>query len=364
MSVAFLHAQDITGTWSDTIEAAPPDRPQEPLPPFPYRTEEVTFENAAAGITLAGTLTMPSQGAGFPAVVLLTGSGPQNRDEALFGHKPFLVLADHLTRRGIAVLRFDDRGVGSSEGSQTGATSADFATDADAALDYLRTRPGIDHTATGLAGHSEGGLIAFIAAAHHPEKVAFVVSMAGPGVKGEEISVMQTEDIIFARGTAPDAAKMAAAKQRRDLALIFGNTKEFVEANVDSLASVIAPGFGFLTDDLKKQVRGQIVASNTPWWRFFATHDPAADLEKITCPVLAVNGDKDLQVRSSVNLPAIRAALERGGNTTVETIVYPNLNHLFQTTETGDIEEYGLIEETFSPQVLNDIADWIIKTTK
>ncbi len=364
MSVASLHAQNITGTWSGTVEVAPLNRPQEPQPPFPYREKEVTFENPAAGITLAGTLTMPAEGSKFPAVVLLTGSGAQNRNEELFGHKPFLVLADHLTRRGIAVLRLDDRGVGSSEGTQTDATSADFATDAVAALDYLRTRPEIDHTATGLAGHSEGGLIAFIAAADNPGKVAFVVSMAGTGVKGEEISAMQTEDILLARGTATDAAKMVAAKQRRDLALIFDNTPQFVEANIDSLAGLIVPGFDALPDDTKDALRAQILGSNSPWMRFFAAHDPAIDIVRVKYPVLAINGSKDLQVRPSVNLAAIEAALRKGGNSDVTTIEYPGLNHLFQTAETGLMAEYGQIEETFSPQVLEDITAWILKNTK
>jgi fermentation-respiration switch protein FrsA (DUF1100 family) len=345
-------------------EASIPRRPQEPQPPFPYRVEEVTFKNTAAGITLAGTLTTPAEGEGFPAVVLLTGSGAQNRDEELFGHKPFLVLADHFARHGIATLRFDDRGVGSSEGSQGDATSADFATDALAALDYLATRPEIDHSKTGFAGHSEGALIAFIAAAREPDKGGFVVSMAGPGVRGEEISVMQVEDILLARGAAPDAVRMAAAKQRRDLEILSTGTPEFIEANIDSIASVMVPGFAFLTAELQGQVRGQILASNTPWARFFMSHDPSGDLSKIVCPVMAVNGSRDLQVRPSVNLAAIRAGLEAGGNKAVTIVEYPGLNHLFQTTETGATEEYGTLEETFSPRVMEDIASWIVKTTK
>lgn len=340
------------------------NRPQEPRGPFPYRSEEVAFENPAAGITLAGTLTTPSEGGRFPAVVLLTGSGAQNRDEEILGHKPFLVLADHLTRRGIAVLRFDDRGVGGSGGDPRTATTADFATDAAAALDYMHNRREIDPARTGLAGHSEGGLIAFIAAARHPEKIAFVVSIAGPGVRGDSVLIMQTEDIVVAQGIPSEKLPEMMAKQRRAYSLIFDNTPEFVEADIDSLASLAEPGFASLPDDIKKQIRGGMLTLNAPWPRFFAKYDPAGDLEKIDCPVLAINGDKDLQVRASVNLAAIRAGLEAGGNTAVTTVEYPGLNHLFQTTETGAVEEYGTIEETISPQVLNDIADWILRVTK
>jgi pimeloyl-ACP methyl ester carboxylesterase len=340
------------------------NRPQEPRPPFHYRVEEIVFENPGAGIGLAGTLTSPSEGSGFPAVVLLTGSGAQNRDEELFGHKPFLVLADHLTRRGIAVLRFDDRGVGGSGGDPATATSADFATDAAAALDYLRTRPEIDPRKTGLAGHSEGGLIAFIAAAEHPEKVAFVVSMAGPGVRGDSISVTQYGDIAAAQGAPAASIPAIMAKQRRDLALMFDNSPEYVKANIDAIAARIAPGFEALPDDVKNATRAQIRASNSPWWRFFAAHDPADDLVRVGCPVLAINGSKDLQVRASINLAAIRAGLEAGGNTALTAIEYPGLNHLFQTSATGRLDEYGQIEETISPRVLDDVADWILRISK
>lgn len=347
-----------------------PRRPQEPIPPFPYRSEEVAFENTAAGITLAGTLTMPAESEnkdenkGFAAVVLLSGSGVQNRDEEIFGHRPFLVLADYLARRGIACLRFDDRGAGGSGGDPATATSADLATDAAAALEYLHTRPEIDHSRTGLAGHSEGAILAFMTAADHPARTAFVISMAGPGVRGDEISVMQLEDIVVARGVPAEAIPSLAAKQRRDLALIIDNSPEVIEANIDSIAALMVPGFALLPDDTKNLARSQIRGSNSPWSRFFMTHDPAEDIEKTKCPVLAIGGDKDLQVRSSVNLVAIGKALEAGGNRGFTAIEYPGLNHLFQTAGTGDPGEYGRIEETFSPQVLEDIADWILKTTR
>jgi pimeloyl-ACP methyl ester carboxylesterase len=324
----------------------------------------VTFTNHEAGITLAGTLTMPARGRHFPAVVLLTGSGAQNRDEEILGHRPFLVLADHLTRRGIAVLRFDDRGIGGSGGDPTTATTADFATDAAAAIDYLRSRREINRQKIGMAGHSEGAAIAFMTAADHPEKAAYVVSMGGVGVGGLEISVMQFEDSARAQGMSEEMARMYGEKQRRDLTTFMSLDPEVIESRTDSVAALIVPGFNFLTDEIKQKARIQIRGSNSPWARFFMTHDFTGDITRVKCPVLAVGGDKDRQVRSSVNLPAIRAALEAGGNTRITTTEYPNLNHLFQTTETGRIDEYATIEETFSPRVMEDIADWILQTVR
>lgn len=359
MSIAALRAQDATV-----------NRPQEPRPPFPYRSEEVVFENPAAGITLAGTLTIPADdtadgtAAPCPAVVLITGSGAQNRDEEILGHKPFLVLADHLTRRGVAVLRFDDRGVGGSGGNPVTSTSADFATDAAAALDYLATRPETDNARTGLAGHSEGGVIAFMVAAAHPRKVAFVVSMAGPGVDGLEVSAMQVEDIYLAQGAGEAMARAAADKQRADLTWFYSLTPEQIETSPDEVAARMVPAYNMLPDEAKELARNQILASNTPWARFYMAHDPARDLARTECPVLAMGGSKDTQVRPSVNLPAIRAGLAAGGNTALTVIEYPGLNHLFQTATTGTVDEYARIEETFAPQALEDIAEWILKTVK
>ncbi len=340
-------------------------RPQEPTAPFPYRVEEVTFDNPVANITLAGTLTMPNEGAGFPAVVLITGSGAQNRDEEAFGHRPFLVLSDYLTRRGIAVLRYDDRGVGASGGTlTTDDTSADFATDVATALDYLATRPEIDHTRTGIAGHSEGGSIAFMVAAAHPAQVAFVVSMAGPGVNGYEISIMQAKDLTLVSGAGEAMADAAAEKQRADLAFLYSHTQEKVNAQFDQIVARTVPGFDALPEAMREMVRQQLRASNSTWARFFITHDPASDLADVKCPVLALNGTKDVQVRASVNLAAIEAGLAAGGNTAITVIEYPGLNHLFQTAVTGNTGEYSVIEETFSPRALEDIAAWILKTTE
>lgn len=336
-------------------------RPQEPTEPYPYKVEEVTFKNAGAEVTLHGTLTMPAKGRKFPAVVLLTGSGIQNRDEELFGHKPFKLLADYFTRRGMAVLRYDDRGYGESPDTVAEATTADFAADAVAGMEFLRGRKEIDRQRIGLVGHSEGAEIAFMAATAQPAKVAFVVSMAGPGLNGTEISVMQIENILRQRGIPDHAVKQMGEKQRHDLALLTDNTPEFVKINLDSIARVMVPGFAFQSEEIKNTVRTQILASNGAWARFFMTYDPVEDISRVKVPVLAINGSRDIQVASDANLDVIEAALEKGGNTNYEVIEYEGLNHLFQKAETGSLDEYATLEETFSERVMGDIAKWILE---
>jgi len=327
-------------------------RPQTPAKPYPYREEEVTYENTAARLTLAATLTLPNGRGPFPAVVLITGSGPQDRDESLMGHRPFLVLADYLTRHGIAVLRADDRGVGKSGGSFATATTADFATDAEAGIAYLLTRGEIDQRKIGLVGHSEGGIIAPMVAVRNP-RVAFIVLMAGSGVRGDDIIVSQSLLIAKAGGLSHEQAEKNAndfrdvltiVKQEQDTAALQTKLREH-------LAGKIPPA----------QLDAQIKALSTPWYRYFITYDPAAALQRVTCPVLAITGEKDLQVPATQNLAAIRAALSAGGNTHVEVDELPGLNHLFQTAKTGAPSEYALIEETMSPVALNRITRWIAK---
>jgi len=296
----------------------------------------------------------------FPAVVLVTGSGAQNRDEELMGHKPFLVLADHLTRRGIAVLRYDDRGVGGSGGDPRTATAADTAADAVAALDFLRARPEVDARKVGIAGHSEGALAAFIAAAGNPAKVNFIVSMAGPGVPGRELIRTQSRDIMILNGAPSDLVDGVLKMQTELLDKIWGSTPEFVEANLDSIATTMVQGFTEMPGEEKEIVRRRIGQAGSPPMRFLAGYDPAADLRRVRCPVLAVNGAKDMQVRAAENLAAIAASLREGGNETVRTIEYPDLNHLFQTAATGSPAEYGTIEETFNEGAMDDIAAWIL----
>ena len=345
--------------------AGPVRRPQDPEEPFPYLAEDVTFPNPGGGHTLAGTFTRPRSGGPFPAVVLISGSGPQDRDEALMGHRPFLVLSDHLTRRGIAVLRFDDRGVGESTGDFGSATTEDFATDALAGVAYLKSRDDVDPGAIGLAGHSEGGLIAPMAAVRSSD-VSYIVLMAGTGVNGEQILYAQAALIARAGGVSEAAVAENRDRQRR----IFEVLKEEADPGraAEQIAAAIVPAeYDGLSDAAREQVDAVVAAEvqrvNSPWFRFFLTHEPAEMLEKVTVPVLAINGEKDLQVPHEENLRAIEKALQRGGNTRYEIHALPDLNHLFQHAETGAPGEYQAIEETWSPEAMELISDWILKVT-
>ena len=343
-------------------------RPQEPKAPFPYASEDVVFPNTTAAIRLAGTLTIPEGEGSFPAVVLISGSGPQDRNEEILGHKPFLVIADYLTRNGIAVLRYDDRGVGASKGFFSLADSADFATDAEAAMAYLKTRSEIDCTKIGLVGHSEGGLIAPMVAADSKD-VAFIVLLAGTGIPGDVLLLKQEELIARASGVSED--RIAKSKLRNNE--LFFLVRQF--DNRDALKQVLADKINEFIDeeetveftedmDREAYVNQQVNKLANPWMMYFLKHNPATDLQKVTCPVLAVNGSRDLQVPATENLSAIKAALEQGGNQDVTVKEYTSLNHLFQESETGSPDEYGAIEQTFSPIVLEEITHWILKQTK
>ena len=333
-------------------ELAPPVRPQDPVKPYPYREEDVVYENKTQNVELAATLTIPQGKGPFPAVVLITGSGPQDRNEALLGHRPFLVLADYLTRKGIIVLRADDRGVGKSTGDFNLATTADFATDTEAGIAFLKARPEVDPHKIGLIGHSEGGVIAPMIAARNKD-VAFIVMMAGTGVPGDAIIAEQTQLIAEANGTPHEAAEKEGRTQAEILAL--------VKSENDPVA---------LDKKLREKLTGQlsepqigaaIQRMNTPWMHYFIAYDPAPALAKVSCPVLALNGEKDLQVPPKQNLPVIRKALESGGNKHFEIVEFPGLNHLFQTATTGSPAEYVQISETIAPVVLEKIASWIVK---
>ena len=326
--------------------------PQNPVKPYPYREEEVTYANKAAGNTLAGTLTIPPGKGPFPAVLLISGSGPNDRDETVFGHKPFLVLSDYLTRKGIVVLRVDKRGVGKSTGDLAHATTADFATDAEAGVQYLKTRAEADPRRIGLIGHSEGGTVAPMLAAGDPG-VRFIVLMAGPGVPGDQIIVEQGRLIEEAAGATKEKAAQDADKQRELFALV---EKEKDGAILDKeLRANLA---GRVPD---AQIDMAIQQVTSPWMRYTLTYDPATALRKVTCPVLALNGEKDMQVSAAQNLPAIKKALEEGGNKQIEIDEMPGLNHLFQTAKTGSPTEYAQIEETISPVALDKVASWILK---
>lgn len=346
-----------------TAAPAPPKRPQTPQPPFPYRSESLIYPHPTAGFSLAGTLTIPEGAGPFPAVVLISGSGAQDRDETLLGHKPFLVIADYLSRHGIAVLRFDDRGVGQSGGNHATATSADFATDVAAGIAFLKTRREIDPTRIGLIGHSEGGLIAPIVAAADPA-VAFLVLLAGPGVSGDAIVLLQQKLIAQASGTPDTEIEKGASFNK----MAFEVVKK--EPDNEKVAAVLAPtlrqvlaenpGFSSLSaTEQEAQVQAQLKTLTSPWFRYFLSFDPVSALRQVKCPVLALNGSKDLQVAPSQNLPPIGAALKKARNKDFELLELPGLNHLFQHTNTGSPEEYALIEETFAPEALQKIVSWL-----
>lgn len=327
-------------------------RPQEPKPKYPYGIEEVKFRNEAAGITLAGTLTLPWVGEKpYPAVVLVSGSGPQDRDETVAGHRPFWIIADYLTQNGIAVLRYDDRGVGESEGNYAAATLGDFAGDASAALAYLRSRPEIAAGEVGLIGHSEGGMIGLMLAAE--KQTGFIVTLAGPGVDGKSLLDMQRSALMRTSG-ASDAyidAYNRKMNEASDLAIALDDKQELR----DSLTKLFA-GTPF-----ESSIEAAVAQFSSPELRSLLAFDPAAYYPRITCPVLALNGEKDLQVPAGPNLEAIHRGLTHNPNLSIRS--YPALNHLFQSAVTGLPTEYAHIEETFNREALRDIVEWIKKIT-
>jgi uncharacterized protein len=333
--------------------AAPLPRPQEPKPPYPYVSENVSYPNPQAeGVRLAGTLTKPKGPGKFPAVLLITGSGAQNRDEEIMGHKPFLVIADSFTRHGIAVLRVDDRGTAESTGKFSSATTQDFATDVAAGVQFLLKRPDIDSKHIGLLGHSEGGIIAPMVAVRMPE-VAFIVLLAGTGIPGDEIIEAQSYHGALV-GASEDAARQTREVEHAILNII--KTEPDAGARQTRLAA-LAEGKPHLQQILKDQA-GLL---NSPWFRYFISYDPRPTLAGVKVPVLALNGAKDTQVDAALNLPAIESALRKGGNRDATIKLMPGLNHLFQPCKTGEVSEYQSIEQTMSPEVLELIADWISK---
>jgi fermentation-respiration switch protein FrsA (DUF1100 family) len=342
-------------------------RPQTPQKAYPYEEIEAAYENKKASIKLAGTLTVPRSRGPFPAVLLITGSGPQDRDETILGHKPFLVLADYLTRRGIAVLRVDDRGVGHSTGNVRDATSRDFADDVLAGVEWLKGRKEINSSQIGLLGHSEGGIIAPLAASRSPD-IAFIVMLAGTGLPGDQVLYLQAAAILKVAGTDAEGLAHQKALQERIFAVLRQEKDNAAaEPKIRAIMEELTSERG---KDEKKQIvealpllEGQVQMVLTPWFRHFLDYDPRPALRRVSCPVLALNGQKDLQVDAKMNLQAIEAALREGGNKDVTVQELPNLNHLFQTCKTGAVSEYGAIEETLAPVALETIATWIQKRT-
>lgn len=334
--------------------SAMPRRPQEPQPPYPYICEEVTFPSAAEGVEMHGTLTIPDGEGPFTAVVLVSGSGTQNRDEELLGHKPFKVIADYLTRRGIAVLRYDDREWGRS---YEGATTEDYAEDALNAAAMLRRDNRIDPKAVGIAGHSEGGTIAYMCAARC-DSVAFVISMAGMTIPGRDCVVWQNE-LSLRRAGFPE---QTVARYCEVVDAVFTRIAEADRAFSQEEAEKIVAEAAVAADaaDMPVPMRAELVKSMTsvtPWFRFFVGYDPAEDIRHTRCDVLAVNGMLDMQVAAETNLGVLERCEDIADRLTVRR--YEGLNHLFQHCTTGYSDEYYNIGETFSEEVLADIAAWI-----
>lgn len=341
-----------------------PKRPQEPQAPFPYKIEEVKFKNKRAGITLAGTLTVPQQGTKFPVVVLVTGSGAQNRDEEIMGHKPFWVIADYLTRKGVAVLRCDDRGMGESEGVFASATNEDLSSDLEASLNYLKTRKEVNTRQMGVIGHSCGGTIAFMQAAKNKD-ISFVVSLAGAAIKGDSLMLKQTEASFKSTGMTDLAWSTLKPVLRNRYALLTQN-KEVEEIRKELHADVnkMIPADNRDDENVKKRIDADIQTMTSPWYLDFMRYDMTPDLKKIKCPVLALNGANDIQVDADMNLTAIEQRVGGNGNKNVITKKYLGLNHLFQHCQSCTIAEYGQLEETISQEVLQDISTWILKQIK
>jgi pimeloyl-ACP methyl ester carboxylesterase len=331
-------------------EFAQPSQDQEPTALLPYRAEEVSFISLPAKLKLAGTLTLPKGAGPFSAVVLIKGSGPLDRDETISGHKPFLVLADALTRNGLAVLRVDGRGVGGSERGPASATSADLVDDVAAAVAFLRQRADIRADRIGLIGHSEGGVIAPMVAAADA-RIAFVVMLAGLGVDGKENTLAQMRAIYSAQGEPPEEIERRLAVMTRVLTLV-ENAASVKAVQPEVVQLFVASGFS--------EQRAQTLALrwDNEWEHFFLSYRPETALARLHCPVLALNGSKDLQVLARLNLPALKAALSKDADATVTEL--PGLNHLFQSADTGLPSEYGRIEETIDPHALDTITNWVL----
>ncbi|MBT9392557.1 alpha/beta fold hydrolase [Hymenobacter sp. NST-14] len=322
---------------------------------MPYPSLDLTFPNAKGGFDLAGTLTLPQGKGPFPAVVLVSGSGAQDRNETVLGHQPFLVLADYLTRRGFAVLRYNDRGTAQSGGTFKGALTTDFTTDAQAALAYLRTRPDIRPKQVGLLGHSEGGLVVWQAASQ-PAGPDFAVTLAGPGVTGAAILLRQQADL--ARVAGADTATIGA-NFRIYNCLFTELSRQPKSLSTDALTEQLAVVARQRLPQLSpEQARQQVEVLAQPWMRNFLLTDPNAYFPRVRCPVLALNGSHDLQVAADVNLPAIERGLQAARNPDVTIRTLPNLNHFFQTDPAGT-SHYAEIEETVAPLALQTIGDWL-----
>lgn len=345
-----------------------PDRPQTPKPPFPYPTRDVTYRNEKADVKLAGTLSIPQGPGPHPAVLLITGSGAQDRDETLFGHKPFAVLADYLARKGIAVLRVDDRGVGGSTGSTPESTSEDFVGDVLAGVEFLGHQPEIDPKRIALLGHSEGAMIAPMASIKSKD-IAAIVLLAPPALPGRDILRLQLAAMLKSAGISGEAFDEQLKLQGKLLDMLAENApkaeilptmRELLKVQLGHLPNGVAPSDTEL-DTLAESGYEQF---GTPWMRWFIASDPRPTLKQVRIPVLALIGEKDNQVPPKENIPELRAAFEAAGDKDATVKEMPGLNHLFQEANTGLFQEYATISQTLSPTALDEVATWLHKQFK
>jgi pimeloyl-ACP methyl ester carboxylesterase len=366
--VIFFHSISILA-FAQGHSTGSANRPQTPRPPFGYILDSVEYDNADKTVHFGATFTYPNKGGPFVAAVMITGSGLQDRDETIFDHKPFAVIANYLTSRGIAVLRVDDRNMGKSRGEIKNATSADFADDVMASIGYLEQRKEVNKNKIGLIGHSEGGFIAPMVYSKW-NKLAFIISLAGTGVSGAEILLKQQTDGL--RGLV-DSASFHAFYLLTEHTLSdihdYGDKPDSLILSVvkktftDWKASLADSVLRTLHADLAtpEMYAAQITPELIPWLKYFISTDPDQFWQKVKCPVLALNGQRDIQVYADQNIPAITASLKKSGNTRVTTIIFPGLNHLFQHCTKCTVAEYNQLEETFAPEVLQAMGDWIQK---
>lgn len=348
-------------------------RPQTPKPPFDYRSEDISYKNQDGSISYGATLTIPQGKGPFPAVLFITGSGAQDRDETILDHKTFAVLADHLTKNGFIVLRVDDRGIGRTTGNFATATSADFANDVSSGIDYLLTRPEVNKKKIGLLGHSEGGMIAPMVAVKRKE-VDFIVLLAGPGVKIIDLMAEQNAAVARSNGVSEETVKqikplfikvVETIMHAPDSITAHQQVTAYTEYWASGQTATVLKELDFQTQESRSTyIAGMIAGFSSPWFKYFMAFEPDRYIRQLHSKVLAVNGDRDIQVVSSQNLPAIEAALKKSKSKDYQVTELKGLNHLFQECQACTIQEYGLFEQTFSPQALTIITDWLNKHVK
>ena len=332
-------------------------KPQEPVGPFPYVSEDIKFKNEIDSVMLAGTLTMPAEGDNFPVAVLISGSGPQDRNSELLGHKPFLVIADYLTRQGLAVLRVDDRGTADSEGEYKETDLDGFVRDTEYAVQYLKTRKEINQSQIGLIGHSLGGIIAPMIASKSQD-IGFVIMLAGPGMRGDKLMLLQKEKIERQMGVNDEAIADGQKNIGGAYEIIIDSDPQSDTLDVQ-LKSYFKDAFGGALPETQVNMISEQLS--VPWLVGLIRHDPKESFINVKCPVLALNGVNDLQVPAEENLTLIEAGITANGNEDVKVVALPGLNHLFQESESGSPNEYGTLEQTFSPEVLKMMSDWILE---